>query len=70
MVDFYGKCRQMYHTWILWVCLPSLKLTAKTPENGWLEDKPFLLGKKAYFQVLLLLVLGRATCFFWEDLPR
>ena len=24
--------------------LPSLKLTAKAPENGWLEDKPFLLG--------------------------
>ena len=22
----------------------SLKLTAKAPENGWLEDKPFLLG--------------------------
>ena len=22
----------------------SLKLTAKTPENGWLEDKPFLWG--------------------------
>jgi len=27
------------------------------PENGWkLEDVPFLLGKFAYFQVLLLLV--------------
>ena len=24
--------------------LPSLKLTAKAPENGWLEDDPFLLG--------------------------
>ena len=23
MADFYGKCRQIYHTWILWVC-PSL----------------------------------------------
>ena len=22
----------------------SLKLTAKAPENGWLEDDPFLLG--------------------------
>ena len=30
---------------------PSLKLTAKAPENGWLEDDPFLLGKPAYFQV-------------------
>ena len=24
--------------------LPSLKLTANAPENGWLEDDPFLLG--------------------------
>ena len=30
-----------------------------TPENGWLEDDPFLWGQKAYFQVLLLLVSGR-----------
>ena len=33
------------------------------PENGWLEDDPFLLRQKAHFQVLLLLlllVLGRA----------
>ena len=25
--------------------LPSLKLTARAPENGWLEDHPFLLGR-------------------------
>ena len=31
-----------------------------TPENGWLEDDRFLWGQKAYFQVLLLLVSGRA----------
>ena len=24
--------------------LPSLKLTVKAPENGWLEYDPFLLG--------------------------
>ena len=24
--------------------VPSLKLTAKAPKNGWLEDDPFLLG--------------------------
>ena len=24
--------------------IPSLKLTAKAPENGWLEYDPFLLG--------------------------
>lgn len=37
-------------------CLPSLKLTVKTPENGWLEDDPFLLGPLAYFR-------GRAVSF-------
>ena len=26
------------------LALPSLKLTTKAPENGWLEDDPFLLG--------------------------
>ena len=31
-------------------CLPSLKLTAKAPENGWLEDE-FPFGKD-YFQGL------------------
>ena len=30
--------------WIAKNNLPSLKLTAKAPENGWLEDDPFLLG--------------------------
>ena len=28
--------------------LPSLKLTAKAPENGWLEYKPFLLGRPIF----------------------
>ena len=37
--------------------LPSLKLKAIAPENGWLEDCiRFLLGQKAYFQGLLLFV--------------
>ena len=30
-----------------------------TPENGWLGDDPFILGQKAYFQGLWLLVSGR-----------
>ena len=29
-----------------WV--PSLKLTANAPENGWLEDNPFLLGRPIF----------------------
>ena len=37
--------------------LPFLKLTANAPENGWLEYDGFLLGQKAYFQGLWLLVL-------------
>ena len=39
--------------WAEQIEIPSLKLTAKAPENGWLEY--FLvsfLGQKAYFQVL------------------
>ena len=28
--------------------LPSLKLTAKAPENGWLEYDPFLLGRPIF----------------------
>ena len=36
---------------------PSLKPTAKAPENGWSESFPFLFGM-AYFQLLLLLVSG------------
>ena len=30
--------------------LPSLKLTAKAPENGWLEDDPFLFGFRPVFR--------------------
>ena len=38
--------------------LPSLKLTANAPENGWLEYCiRFLLGQKAYFQ-------GQTRCSF------
>ena len=29
--------------------IPSLKLTAKAPENGWLEDDCFLLGRFGRF---------------------
>ena len=34
-----------------------MKLTAKAPENGWLEYKPFLLGRSIFRCELL--VLGR-----------
>ena len=37
-----------------------LKLTVEAPENGWLEDDPFLLGQKANFQGELL-VLGESS---------
>ena len=42
--------------------LPSLKLTAKAPENGWLEYKPFLLGRPGLFSgAKWLLVSGRGA---------
>ena len=49
--------------------LPSLKLTAKAPENGWLEYYfpipigygSYGIGVPAYFQVRLLLVSGRVV---------
>ena len=50
-----------------WLYTP-LKLGKTAPENGWLEDDPaLLLGQKAYFQGLLLLVLGSVVvlCPFW-----
>ena len=34
--------------------LPSLKLTAKTPENGWLEDDRFLLGPGLFSGAMLV----------------
>ena len=43
---------------VQFVGLPSLKLTAKTPENGWLEYKPFLLGF-GLFSGAFWLVSGR-----------
>ena len=39
--------------------LPSLKLTAKAPENGWLEDDPFLFGGPIFRGKQL--VLGRVS---------
>ena len=43
---------------VRFVGLPSLKLTAKAPENGWLEYKPFLLGFGLFSEVFWL-VSGR-----------
>ena len=52
---FMGPPYQSHDT----ITLPSLKLTAKAPENGWLEYYfPF---RTAYFQVRLLLVSGSAN---------
>ena len=38
--------RNMASFWVFWnsIELTSLKLTAKEPDNGWLEDDRFLLG--------------------------
>ena len=34
--------------------LPSLELTAKAPENGWLEEDPFPFGARSIFRGELL----------------
>ena len=51
MVDFYGKCRRMYHTWILWVTttFDSYLRTAGFSFSGFLKQshKPFE-GSKRY----------------------
>ena len=36
LVDFSGKCRQMDHTWILWV---GLSLKARTPTKKELDGE-------------------------------
>ena len=63
MVDFYGKCWQIYHTWILWVLVIKKKHRGKTTlpetnmaaENGWLEFGILVsFWVPAYFQVLCL----------------
>ena len=38
--------------------IPSLKLTAKAPENGWLEYDPFVLGFRPIFRGELLVSGG------------
>ena len=38
--------------------VPSLKLTANAPENGWLENDPFLLGRGLFSGAVF--VLGSA----------
>ena len=48
--------------------LPSLKLTATAPENGWLEYFLVSFWEFAYFQVLLLLVSGSVSSFLLAKL--
>ena len=38
--------------------IPSLKLTVKAPENGWLEDDRFLLGPGQF---------SWTNCQFWGE---
>ena len=61
-----GKSSEPKPSWIgVQKPLPSLKLTIFAPENGWLEyDYCFLLGQKAYFQGLTMLVSGRVIFSF------
>ncbi len=67
-----ASCGKYHQTWDLPLHpvvanedLPSLKLTAKAPENGCLEDKPFLLGWPIFRGELL--VSGRVG---WDSLLK
>ena len=44
--------------------VPSLKLTAKAPENGWLEDDCFLFGFWPIFRGELL--VSRSVFLCWH----
>ena len=49
LVDFYGKCREIYHTWILWVWYMDVSLNGGTPishPKSWsfLVGKPMVVG--------------------------
>ena len=45
--------------------VPSLKLTAKAPENGWLEHDPFLLAFGPIFRGKLAVSFMGGYFFFW-----
>ena len=56
-----ANCKDPIYIYI-YIYIPSLKLTAKAPENGWLEDDCFLLGRQtAYFH-------GQLTVSFREGI--
>ena len=50
-VDFYGKCRWIYHTWILWVRIPVIK-----GQPPWFFQKSVRVGilKKAAPKCLMI----------------
>ena len=57
-------CKYNVYIYIEILYIPSLKLTAKAPENGCLDYySSFLLGQKAYVRGLLLLVSGRVYTY-------
>ena len=52
---------------------PPLKLAAKAPKNGWLEDNPFLSGRlflKLWFSGKVILTCADPTKFPKETLPN
>ena len=40
-VDFYGKCREIYHTWMPWVIKDS-ELVFKTEKQNWMMDEQII----------------------------
>ena len=47
--------------------IASLKLTAKAPENGWLEDDPFLLGFGLFSRAFAARTLGRVISWYFPS---
>ena len=67
---FQGSTRQKWRQELLVFsrgkCVPSLKLTAKAPKNGWLEYIGFLLGRLGLFSGAKILVSGSVNLSFSE----
>ena len=51
-ICFFGKCREIYHTWILWVCcFVVFCVCLKKFDDVWEETPPIFLGLGTRFSV-------------------
>ena len=52
----------IFFNWVKTTNLPSLKITAKAPGNGWLEDEAFPFGAKGLFSGAFAVSFGEGIC--------